>query len=50
MVQVLSLMRRTYLLEDVGLELFFAGRHSLYLTFRSSADRNAAESMPNGAA
>ena len=28
-------------LEDLGLELFFSGRSSLYLTFRCPADRNA---------
>eukprot|EP00887_Chlorella_sp_A99_P007641 scaffold20.g7641.t1 len=33
--------RRVYQLEDVGLELFFSGRASLYLTFRARPDREA---------
>ena len=32
---------RTYQLEDLGLEVFFSGRSSLYLTFRQHADRDA---------
>ena len=38
--QAQALIKRTYLLKDVGLEIFFSGRNSLYLTFKSTADRD----------
>ena len=37
--QAQALIKRTYLLKDVGLEIFFSGRNSLYLTFKSVVDR-----------
>ena len=39
--QVLSLAARTYQLQDTGLEIFFAGRVSLYLTLLTPGERNA---------
>ena len=38
--RVVAAARRTYQLEDLGLELFFSSRHSLYLAFRAAADRD----------
>ncbi|BDA48009.1 probable protein FAN at N-terminal half [Coccomyxa sp. Obi] len=35
-----SLIKRTYLLQNIGLEIFFSGRNSLYLTFKSTQERN----------
>ena len=32
-------MKRTYQLEPMGLEIFFSGRNSLYLTFKSYDQR-----------
>lgn len=37
--QVLFVMRRVYQLEDLGVEVFFPGRASLYLTFKTTAHR-----------
>lgn len=37
---MLNISRRTYLLEDTGVEIFFPGRNSLFLTFKSSKDRD----------
>lgn len=34
-------MRRVYQLEDLGVEVFFPGRASLYLTFKTTADRES---------
>jgi hypothetical protein len=39
-LQAQSLMKRTYLLQNIGLEIFFSGRNSLYLTFKSTRDRD----------
>ena len=39
-LQVLSLKARTYQLQDTGLEIFFAGRASLYLTLRTQEERD----------
>ena len=39
-LQVVSLAARTYQLQDNGLEIFFSGRASLYLTLPTSRDRN----------
>ena len=38
--QVLNISKRTYQLNDVGLEIFFPGRNSLFLTFKSEARRD----------
>ena len=45
-VQAQALIKRTYLLKDVGLEIFFSGRNSLYLTFKTSADREKLAGKP----
>ena len=37
--QVLSMARRTYQLQNTGLEVFFPGRSSLYLTLKTHAAR-----------
>ena len=39
-LQAQALIKRTYLLKDIGLEIFFSGRNSLYLTFKTSEDRD----------
>ena len=39
LVQVLSMARRTYQLQNTGLEVFFPGRSSLYLTLKTHAAR-----------
>lgn len=39
--RVVALAPRVYQLEDLGLEVFFSARHSLYLAFRSARDRDA---------
>ena len=38
-LQIVSVMKRTYQLEPMGLEIFFSGRNSLYLTFKSYDQR-----------
>lgn len=38
--KVLNVSKRTHLLEDAGLEVFFPGRNSLFLTFKSPGDRD----------
>lgn len=38
--QAQTLIKRTYLLQNIGLEIFFSGRNSLYLTFRSTQERD----------
>ena len=45
-MQAQALIRRTYLLKDIGLEIFFSGRNSLYLTFKTSADRDRIAGKP----
>ena len=37
--RVVAVAPRVYQLEDLGLEIFFSSRHSLYLAFRLHADR-----------
>jgi hypothetical protein len=37
--RVVAVAPRVYQLEDLGLEVFFSSRHSLYLAFRLHADR-----------
>lgn len=39
-LQAQSLIKRTYLLQNIGLEIFFSGRNSLYLTFKSTEARD----------
>ena len=39
-IQVQSLIKRTYLLENIGLEVFFSGRNSLFLTFKTTQERD----------
>lgn len=39
-MQAQALIKRTYLLKDIGMEIFFSGRNSLYLTFKTNADRD----------
>ncbi|KAL4452133.1 hypothetical protein ABPG75_007795 [Micractinium tetrahymenae] len=39
--KVVAVAARVYQLEGLGLEVFFSSRHSLYLAFRSPADRDA---------
>jgi hypothetical protein len=41
LARVVAVARRVYQLEDLGLEVFFSSRHSIYLAFRATADRNA---------
>ena len=36
-------MRRSYQLEPTGLEVFFSGRSSLFLTFATTAERDLYE-------
>lgn len=38
--QAQSLIKRTYLLQNIGVEIFFSGRNSLYLTFKSTQERD----------
>jgi len=38
-VQIKSVVKRTYQLSPTGLEVFFSGRSSLYLTFRTMQER-----------
>lgn len=40
-----AIMRRVWQLEDRGLELFFEGRTSLYLTLKTKAVRNRVEAV-----
>lgn len=49
-LQAQALIKRTYLLKDVGLEIFFSGRNSLYLTFKSTADRDRLAGKAEGPA
>ena len=44
-LQAQALIKRTYLLKDIGIEIFFSGRNSLYLTFKTSADRDRIAGM-----
>ena len=44
-MQAQALIKRTYLLKDIGVEIFFSGRNSLYLTFKTSADRDRIKGM-----
>ncbi len=44
-LQAQALIERTYLLKDIGVEIFFSGRNSLYLTFKTSADRDRMAGM-----
>lgn len=37
----MSVQRRVYQLEDLGVEVFFPGRASLYLTLKTSVERDA---------
>lgn len=39
-MQAQSLIKRTYLLKNIGLEIFFSGSNSLYLTFKSAKERD----------
>lgn len=39
-VQIKTVMKRTYQLIPTGLEVFFKGRNSLYLTFQSTEERD----------
>lgn len=39
--RVVAVAPRVYQLEDLGLEVFFSPRHSLYLAFRTQPDRAA---------
>ena len=45
-MQAQALIKRTYLLKDIGLEIFFSGRNSLYLTFKSNGDRDRIAGKP----
>ena len=45
-MQAQALIKRTYLLKDISVEIFFSGRNSLYLTFKSSADRDRIAGKP----
>ena len=45
-MQAQALIKRTYLLKDIGIEIFFSGRNSLYLTFKTSADRDRVAGKP----
>lgn len=38
-LQIVSVMKRTFQLRPTGLEIFFSGRNSLYLTFRTFEER-----------